>query len=320
LNTHKRPKDIFDLLDRMAGADLSLPERAVMIQQYKYADRDGTNSYVSEARLAEDLHTTDKTVRNHRAKLRTKGWLIERKRGHNRSDGDRSSVYDVVIPQGRPVTSPPKRKPNNRHGWNGYRKNPSSNSEPKLQEGSSSKPSSREEEFFHLPTGPRSDVKQSHSNGVPVVPGKPNTASADAEREDPWVSGGTVVGSKEGHPQKNKTPVDRSTVDINNGDALPGRPVVGPLKGSACGGDPMRDISKEGAIMCLLCNRPIDLGRYAAIPFGGGSAHSACIELADKDSLGCPHCPRGDFATAEELNAHVRVHHQPPLEAEPPWG
>lgn len=164
--------------------------------------------------------------------------------------------------------------------------------------------------------------QKNNTEGLAGNPSEVITTSADAEREDPWVSGGTVVGSKEGHPQKNKTPVDRSTVDINDGDALPGRPllVVGPLKSSACGGDPMEDISKEGAIMCLLCNRPIDLGRYAAIPFGGGSAHSACIELADKDSLGCPHCPRGDFATAEELNAHVRVHHQPPLEASPPWG
>lgn len=159
----KRARDIFDLLDHMAGADLSLPERAVLVQQYKYADKDGRTSYVSEKRLADDLFTTDKNIRNHRRKLRIKGWLIERERGKNTRDGDRASVYDVVIPLFQKPATRARRKANNASGWNQHRKNPSCNS----QEDLTSNPSSREEEFFHLSTDLETDaVRRASDNAV----------------------------------------------------------------------------------------------------------------------------------------------------------
>ncbi|WP_137147405.1 helix-turn-helix domain-containing protein [Mycolicibacterium sp. CR10] len=149
MNTsYKRPRDIFDLLNQMDRADLSLPQRAVLIAQYRHADKDGRNSYASEKRLAEDLSTTERTIRSNRQRLREKGWLIEHSRGRNSRDGDKASVYEVVIPLHQAPPSKARRKANNPTGSNQYRKNSSCNSEEELTKN----PSSREEEFFHLPT------------------------------------------------------------------------------------------------------------------------------------------------------------------------
>jgi hypothetical protein len=89
-------------MKRMRGSDLNLKERAVLIAQYSYADRDGTNSYVSETTLAKDLGIGVSTLREHRRVLRDeKGWLVRRHRGVNIGSGgdSRASTYEVVIPR-----------------------------------------------------------------------------------------------------------------------------------------------------------------------------------------------------------------------------
>jgi len=97
----KRPKDVYDLLRRMAGADLTLQERAVLIAQYSHADKDGQNSYPSLETLASDLGVTARYVSKIRASLVAKGWLVETRRGRNVGSGpDRSSRFDIVIPTG----------------------------------------------------------------------------------------------------------------------------------------------------------------------------------------------------------------------------
>lgn len=101
--TYKRPNDVYDLLRRLDGVDLSLAQRAVLLAQYKYADRDGTNSRPSVETLAAYLSVSERTVQEHRTALRNKGWLIEKRRGRNvgRSNVKTTSVYEVVIPTGR---------------------------------------------------------------------------------------------------------------------------------------------------------------------------------------------------------------------------
>jgi hypothetical protein len=103
LATYKRPTDGYDLLRRMDGVDLTLAERAVLLAQYKFADRDGTNSRPNLETLATYLSVSERTVRVHRTALRDKGWLIEKRRGRNvgRSNLKSASVYEVVIPTGR---------------------------------------------------------------------------------------------------------------------------------------------------------------------------------------------------------------------------
>lgn len=97
--TPNRPKNCYDLMKRLRGADLTLAQRAVLLAQYSYADRDGTNSYASEETLAEDLGIGVRMVRRHRQALRDSGWLVLRRRGRNVVGGDATaSVYEVTIP------------------------------------------------------------------------------------------------------------------------------------------------------------------------------------------------------------------------------
>jgi DNA-binding transcriptional MocR family regulator len=137
----------------MDGADLTLSERTMLIEQYRHGDRDGCSSFPSEKRMADNLSTSTKTVRDKRASLRAKGWLIERERGTSTGD-NRNSAYDVVIPLGRMPAEKPKRKPNNPAGTNQYRKISSS----KIEEEPSKKPRPIEEDIFHLPVLPAEPV------------------------------------------------------------------------------------------------------------------------------------------------------------------
>lgn len=98
--THRRPKDIYDLLRRMRGEDLTSKEFHVLMMQYSYADKDGRGSYVSERTLAEDLGMSVSSLREHRRVLRDeKGWLVRLHRGINLGNGgSRASTYEIVIP------------------------------------------------------------------------------------------------------------------------------------------------------------------------------------------------------------------------------
>lgn len=114
--TYKRPKDCYDLMKRMRGEGLTPAQRGVLLAQYSYADVDGKHSRPSEKTLAKDLGLSERQVRNHRAALRDKGWLIEKERGVNVGSGgeSRASTYEVVIPTGsivpvgQPEVSPEK--------------------------------------------------------------------------------------------------------------------------------------------------------------------------------------------------------------------
>lgn len=118
-----RPKPYcIKLLEALDGSDLTLAERGVLLAQFRFADHsNGRNSFVGENRLAEYLNTSVATVRRSRRALRTKGWLIERKRGRHGSDKDFASIYEVVIPAVQSVAAQkPKRRARNPHGLNQY--------------------------------------------------------------------------------------------------------------------------------------------------------------------------------------------------------
>ena len=87
-------------MKRLRISGLTPVLRGVLLAQYSYADRDGTNSRPSEKTLAEDLGISDSMLRRHRKALRAAGWLIERERGVNMGSGgaSRASKYEVVIP------------------------------------------------------------------------------------------------------------------------------------------------------------------------------------------------------------------------------
>lgn len=118
--TERKPPYAIQLLNAMDGSDLSLNARTVLMAQLKFGTHaNGRDSRVSEARLAEYLQTSVSTLQRSRKELRDKGWLIERKRGHNGRHGDSPSTYDIVIPSAKtPSAQKPARRANNPVGRN----------------------------------------------------------------------------------------------------------------------------------------------------------------------------------------------------------
>lgn len=180
--TYKRPDGAYDLMTRLDGADLSLTERAVLLAQYKFGDKDGTNSYVGEERLAEYLNTSDRTVRRTRKSLRDKGWLVERERGHNLGDKPVPSLYWVVIPTPVPIaaTQKPKRVPNptgrNQHTKASGQICPEAPKQ--LPDNSTGNPSELQDKINHLPVYRSIDDE----NVDPVGPDGPNSEKELGER------------------------------------------------------------------------------------------------------------------------------------------
>lgn len=178
--TYKRPTDIYELLRTLRRTNLTPTERAVLLTQYSYADKDGTNSRPSEETLAEDLAVSDRTIRTARKSLKSKGWLVEVQRGRNRGAMMSASVYEIVIPTHQePVGPKPKRKAPNPLGNNQYhrRQRPTGSVLPAVQpEDSNQKPSSQPEAANHLPTGPKTAVERASVQRKVVEP----------EYHDPW--------------------------------------------------------------------------------------------------------------------------------------
>jgi hypothetical protein len=157
LATYKRPDDAYDLIRRLGGVDLTLEERAVLLGQYAYADKDGTNSRASEDSLAEYLAISVRTLRRHRKTLQTKGWLVLRGRGRNTGGSPRASTFEVVIPTHQePVSRRPRKRPANPTGRNQWTTR--GQICPAAQEVTSGQnPWAQEDKFDHLPKGPKID-------------------------------------------------------------------------------------------------------------------------------------------------------------------
>jgi len=202
----KPPPFFIQLLNALDGSDLSVNARAVLVAQFKFATHaTGRDSRPSEARLMEFLgpDMSQSRLRRARKELRDKGWLIERKRGHNGKTEDSASMYDVVIPPARvPARPKPKRATNNPGGYNGRKKKFEVTGDLKLEVKSSSFPSKFEVTGDHLPGEPLRGSKD-HSlmneeqelvstEESPRVPGL-SSGSADADREG---AGDSVAGVK----------------------------------------------------------------------------------------------------------------------------
>lgn len=211
----KPPPYFIQLLNALDGADLSANARNVLMAQFKFGTHaNGRDSKVGEARLVAYLQTSPATLRRGRKELREKGWLIERKRGHNGRDEDVPSHYDIAIP---PPTAPaPKtsRAPRNREGFNKYKRKPEVTGDTRIEVKQTSIPSKSEVTGDHLSGLPKhgseepmhnEDEEQRHSS-IAVETGRPDgeSGSAFADRDvgasgdEPLASGPHVAGTDRG--------------------------------------------------------------------------------------------------------------------------
>jgi hypothetical protein len=207
------------------GADLTLAERAVLWGQYKYADKNGTQSRVSEETLGRYLSVDARTVRRHRKALRAKGWLVEKYRGRNTGTDNEASTYEVVIPSGPSTAEPkPKRVPNPT-GRNQHTKGATGQIRPVgLEDTLTKNPRFQEDRINHLPTIPKIDP-----NGSNLL----EDVKQDA-KQDPWVvTNGTQVqpgspgGDREMARLKEGQPLESSTSTADSESVEPvGIPLV----------------------------------------------------------------------------------------------
>ncbi|WP_259842145.1 helix-turn-helix domain-containing protein [Brachybacterium muris] len=92
---------------RLRRADLTLAERAVLLDLWTYSDADMTNAWPTKARIADDCNMSRDGVRKALRSLETKGYIIPVKRGGWTEEGNRATNYSLTLPGMGATQSPP---------------------------------------------------------------------------------------------------------------------------------------------------------------------------------------------------------------------
>lgn len=92
---------------RLRGADLTLAERAVLLNLWTYSDADMTNAWPAKARIAEDCRMSRDGVRKALRSLESKGFIAAVKRGGWTDEGNRATNYSLTLPAMGATVSPP---------------------------------------------------------------------------------------------------------------------------------------------------------------------------------------------------------------------
>lgn len=83
---------------RLRGADLTLAERAVLLNLWTYSDADMTNAWPSRTRIAEDCQMSREGVRKALRALESKGYVVAVARGGWTDEGNRATNYSLTLP------------------------------------------------------------------------------------------------------------------------------------------------------------------------------------------------------------------------------
>lgn len=225
----------------------------MLLGQYKFGDKDGTNSWVGEDTLAQYLNTSERTVRRTRMSLRNKGWLVERERGHNLGDKPVPSLYWVVIPTPVPIaaTRKPKRVPNPK-GRNQHTKASGQicpEAPKQLPDNLTGNPSELQDRINHLPVYRSIDDE----NVDPVGPDGPNSEKELGER---------VLGVEPSEEHGKSSEKDSIQQDHDDDDDVCADVSGEPLKSSALLSSSSytpRDLWPESfdSAPCVSCGEPV---------------------------------------------------------------
>lgn len=92
---------------RLRGADLTLAERAVLLDLWTYSDADMANAWPPKARIADDCNMSRDGVRKALRSLEAKGYIVPVKRGGWTEEGNRATNYSLTLPGMGATVSPP---------------------------------------------------------------------------------------------------------------------------------------------------------------------------------------------------------------------
>lgn len=103
-------------LKHMRGADLTDAEFRVLVLLVTYTDKNGTDAYPGNTRLADECGMHVRSVRRILHRLVAKGWIIEKSPGGNQYGKGIANVYELVAEPGKGDPTVPKGDPRVRKG------------------------------------------------------------------------------------------------------------------------------------------------------------------------------------------------------------